>query len=285
MKKISFLKRKIVNAVVLLGGGARGLAHIGFLESIKENKIKIDLICGTSMGGIVGGLYAYGYEPEKLKEMAIKFDYKSLLNLPKIPLNIKTKNIFELLILTSYSKLIKKNEEEDRIENILKKLTDEVNIEDLKTKFFCVALDLLSGKEVVFDKGPLYKALRATMSYPFIFEPLYYNKMVLIDGGVVDNAPVFLARKFGAKKIVAVDIHIPIKKERIDKLKNDLIKFKRIFEAMSEKLVDINLSMADYVLKIDIKKETFDFSEIEEIIKIGKEKTDQKIKDIKRILS
>lgn len=284
MKKISFLKRKINNAVVLLGGGARGLAHIGFLESLKENKIKIDLICGTSMGGIVGGLYAYGYEPEKLKEMAINFEYKTLLNLPKIPLNIKTKNIFELLILTSYSKIIKK-EEEDIIENILKKLTNEINIENLKTKFFCVALDLLSGKEVVFDKGPLYKALRATMSYPFIFEPLYYDKMVLVDGGVVDNAPVLLARKFGAKKIVAVDIHVPIKKERIDKLKNDLIKFKRIFEAMSERLVEINLSMADYILKIDIKKETFDFSEIEKIIMIGKEKTDQKIKDIKRILS
>lgn len=284
MKKISFLKRKINNAVVLLGGGARGLAHIGFLESLKENKIKIDLICGTSMGGIVGGLYAYGYEPEKLKEMAINFEYKTLLNLPKIPLNIKTKNIFELLILTSYSKIIKK-EEEDIIENILKKLTNEINIENLKTKFFCVALDLLSGKEVVFDKGPLYKALRATMSYPFIFEPLYYDKMVLVDGGVVDNAPVLLARKFGAKKIVAVDIHVPIKKERVDKLKNDLIKFKRIFEAMSEKLVEINLSMADYILKIDIKKETFDFSEIEKIIMIGKEKTDQKIKDIKRILS
>lgn len=284
MKKISFLKRKINNAVVLLGGGARGLAHIGFLESLKENKIKIDLICGTSMGGIVGGLYAYGYEPEKLKEMAINFEYKTLLNLPKILLNIKTKNIFELLILTSYSKIIKK-EGEDIVENILKKLTNEINIENLKTKFFCVALDLLSGKEVVFDKGPLYKALRATMSYPFIFEPLYYDKMVLVDGGVVDNAPVLLARKFGAKKIVAVDIHIPIKKERIDKLKNDLIKFKRIFEAMSEKLVEINLSMADYVLKIDIKKETFDFSEIEKIIMLGKEKTDQKIKDIKRILS
>lgn len=284
MKKISFLKRKIVNAIVLLGGGARGLAHIGFLQSLKENKIKIDLICGTSMGGIVGGLYAYGYEPEKLKEMAINFEYKTLLNLPKIPLNIKTKNIFELLILTSYSKIIKK-EEEDIIENILKKLTNEINIENLKTKFLCVALDLLSGKEVVFDKGPLYKALRATMSYPFIFEPLYYDKMVLVDGGVVDNAPVLLARKFGAKKIVAVDIHIPIKKVREDKLKNDLIKFKRIFEAMSEKLVEINLSMADYVLKIDIKKETFDFSEIEKIIMLGKEKTDQKIKDIKRILS
>lgn len=285
MKRVWF-KRKINNAIVLLGGGARGLAHIGFLQSLKENKIKIDLVGGTSMGGIIGGLYSYGYEPEKIKDMAINFDYKSLLNLPKIPFSIKKNNIFELIILTSYSKLVKKGEEgEDKIENILKSLTNEANIEDLKTKFFCVAADLLSGKEVIFDKGPLYKALRATMSYPFIFDPIYYNKMLLIDGGVVDNAPVLLAKKFGAQKVVAVDIHIPIKKEKKDKFQNDFNKLKRIFEMMSEKLVEINLSSADYVLKINIEKQTFDFSETEEIIKIGKEITDKKILEIKKILS
>jgi len=284
MKRISFFKRKINNAVVLLGGGARGLAHIGFLHSLKENKIKIDLICGTSMGGIVGGLYAYGYEPEKLEEMVMNFDYKSFMNGLKIPLNVKIKSIFELLILTSYSKLTKKDEE-DKIENVLKSLTNETNIENLKTKFFCVAADLLSGKEVIFDKGPLYKALRATMSYPFVFEPVYYNKMLLVDGGFLDNAPVLVARDYGAQKILAVDIHIPIKRESKDKLQNDFNKLKRIFAMTTEKLLEINLSKADYVLKIDVQRDTFDFSEPSEIIKIGKDKTDEKISEIKKILT
>lgn len=284
MKRISIFKRKINNAVVLLGGGARGLAHIGFLQSLKENKIKIDLICGTSMGGIVGGLYAYGYEPEKLQEMVMNFDYKSFMNLIKIPFNVKIKNIFELLILTSYSKLTKKDEE-DKIENVLKSLTNETNIENLKTKFFCVAADLLSGKEVIFDKGPLYKALRATMSYPFVFEPVYYNKMLLVDGGFLDNAPVLVARDYGAQKILAVDIHIPIKRESRDKLQNDFNKLKRIFAMTTEKLLEINLSKADYVLKIDVQRDTFDFSEPSEIIKIGKDKTDEKISEIKKILT
>lgn len=284
MKRISIFKRKINNAVVLLGGGARGLAHIGFLQSLKENKIKIDLICGTSMGGIVGGLYAYGYEPEKLEEMVMNFDYKSFMNLIKIPFNVKIKNIFELLILTSYSKLTKKDEE-DKIENVLKSLTNETNIENLKTKFFCVAADLLSGKEVIFDKGPLYKALRATMSYPFVFEPVYYNKMLLVDGGFLDNAPVLVARDYGAQKILAVDIHIPIKRESRDKLQNDFNKLKRIFAMTTEKLLEINLSKADYVLKIDVQRDTFDFSEPSEIIKIGKDKTDEKISEIKKILT
>ena len=284
MKRISIFKRKINNAVVLLGGGARGLAHIGFLQSLKENKIKIDLICGTSMGGIVGGLYAYGYEPEKLQEMVMNFDYKSFMNLIKIPFNVKIKSIFELLILTSYSKLTKKDEE-DKIENVLKSLTNETNIENLKTKFFCVAADLLSGKEVIFDKGPLYKALRATMSYPFVFEPVYYNKMLLVDGGFLDNAPVLVARDYGAQKILAVDIHIPIKRESKDKLQNDFNKLKRIFAMTTEKLLEINLSKADYVLKIDVQRDTFDFSEPSEIIKIGKDKTDEKISEIKKILT
>jgi len=284
MKRISIFKRKINNAVVLLGGGARGLAHIGFLQSLKENKIKIDLICGTSMGGIVGGLYAYGYEPEKLQEMVMNFDYKSFMSGLKIPFNVKIKSIFELLILTSYSKLTKKDEE-DKIENVLKSLTNETNIENLKTKFFCVAADLLSGKEVIFDKGPLYKALRATMSYPFVFEPVYYNKMLLVDGGFLDNAPVLVARDYGAQKILAVDIHIPIKRESRDKLQNDFNKLKRIFAMTTEKLLEINLSKADYVLKIDVQRDTFDFSEPSEIIKIGKDKTDEKISEIKKILT
>ena len=284
MKRISIFKRKINNAVVLLGGGARGLAHIGFLQSLKENKIKIDLICGTSMGGIVGGLYAYGYEPEKLQEMVMNFDYKSFMSGLKIPFNVKIKSIFELLILTSYSKLTKKDEE-DKIENVLKSLTNEKHIENLKTKFFCVAADLLSGKEVIFDKGPLYKALRATMSYPFVFEPVYYNKMLLVDGGFLDNAPVLVARDYGAQKILAVDIHIPIKRESRDKLQNDFNKLKRIFAMTTEKLLEINLSKADYVLKIDVQRDTFDFSEPSEIIKIGKDKTDEKISEIKKILT
>lgn len=283
MKNFLIFKKKIRLGVVLLGGGVRALAHIGFLKSLKENNIKIDLICGTSMGGIIAGLFAYGYEPEKIEEMALNFDYKSLLLVPKTASFFKTKNLYELIFLLSITRLIKK-EEEDKVEAILKNLTKEELIENLKTKFFCIAGDLLSGKEVIFDKGPLYKALRATMSYPFVFEPLYYNKMLLIDGGVVDNAPVIMAKKFGAEKVVVVDIHRPIKKEKREKFKNELNILKRIFEMMSEKLVEINLSMADYILRIDINKDTFDFSNISEVINIGKQKSDEKILEIKRVL-
>ncbi|MBC7195376.1 MAG: patatin-like phospholipase family protein, partial [Caldisericia bacterium] len=155
-------------------------------------------------------------------------------------------------------------------------------IENLKVKFFCTAVDLVSGKEVIFDKGPLYKALRATMSYPFIFKPVNYNRMVLVDGGVLDNAPVIKAKEFGAKKVLVVDIHRGLKRESIKNLSSDISILKRIYDAMAEKLVEINLERADYILKINIEKDTFDFSKIEEVINIGKEKTLIELKKIKK---
>lgn len=266
-----------------MGGGARGLAHIGVLETLINNGIEFDLISGTSMGGIVGGLFAYGYTPKELKDMAINFDYSKLLKLPKISIFKNLNNVFEIILLSTYGRFFEKDEE-DKVEEILRNLTNDALIENLKIKFFCTGVDLLSGKEVIFDKGPLYKALRATMSYPFIFKPVNYNKMLLVDGGVLDNAPVIKAKEFGAKKVLVVDIHRGLKKESIKNLNSDIAILKRIFDIMTEKLVEINLNEADYILKIDIEKNTFDFTNAQEIIEIGKEKTLNEIKKIKKAL-
>ncbi|MCX8094920.1 MAG: patatin-like phospholipase family protein [Caldisericia bacterium] len=281
MKKIGLFKRKI--GIVLMGGGARGLAHIGVLEALINSGINFDLICGTSMGGIIGGLFALGYTPEEIKNMALNFDYSKILKLPRFSFIKNLNNIFEIIFLSTYGRLFEK-EGEDKIEELLKEITKEEQIENLKIKFFCTAVDLLTGKEIIFDKGPLYKALRATMSYPFIFKPVSYNKMLLVDGGVLDNAPVIKAKEFGAKKILVVDIHRGLKKESIKNLNSDLSILKRIYDVMTEKLVEINLEKADYVLKIDIEKSTFDFTNTQEIIEKGKEKTLSEIKKIKKIL-
>lgn len=279
---MSLFKRKI--GLVLMGGGARGLAHIGVLEALVENGINFDLICGTSMGGIIGGLFAYGYSPKELKNMAINFDYSKLLKIPKIALFKNLNNIFEIILLSTYERFFEKKDEEDKVEEILKELTKDTLIENLKIRFFCTAVDLISGKEIIFDKGPLYKALRATMSYPFIFKPVNYNKMLLIDGGVIDNAPVIKAKEFGAKKVLVVDIHRGLKKENVKNLNSDLAILKRIYDIMAEKLIEINLNEANYILKINIEKNTFDFSNTQEIISLGKEKVLNEIKRIKKEL-
>ncbi len=265
-----------------MGGGARGLAHIGVLEVLQENGINFDLVCGTSIGGIIGGLFSYGYSPKEIRKMAINFDYTKFLKFPRISLFKNLNNLFEVLILSTYSRIFEKDEE-DKVEEILKEIFQDTLIENLKVKFFCTAVDLVSGKEVIFDKGPLYKALRATMSYPFVFKPLNYNnKMVLVDGGVLDNAPVIKAKEFGAKKVLVVDIHRGLKRENIKNLSSDISILKRIYDLMAEKLIEINLEKADYILKINIEKDTFDFSKIEDVINIGREKTLNELKKIKR---
>jgi NTE family protein len=281
MRGLSFIRKKL--GIVLMGGGARGLAHIGVLESLKENGINFDLVCGTSMGGIIGGLFAYGYSPEEIRKMALNFDYTKSLRIPKTSFLKNLNNLFEIIFLSTYSRIFEK-EDEDKVEEILKEIVNDVLIENLKIKFFCTAVDLISGKEVIFDKGPLYKALRATMSYPFIFKPLNYNKMLLIDGGVLDNAPVIKAKEFGAKRVLVVDIHKGLKRESFKNLKSDISILKRIYDVMAEKLLEINLQEADYILKIGIEKDTFDFSKIEEVINIGKERTNLELKKIKKAL-
>lgn len=279
MRKLSLFRKK--SGLVLMGGGARGLAHIGVLEALQENGMDFDLVCGTSTGGIIGGLFSYGYSPKEIRKMALNFDYTKILRIPRISLFKNLNNLFEIIILSTYSRIFEKDEE-DKVEEILKEVVQDTLIENLKVKFFCTAVDLVSGKEVIFDKGPLYKALRATMSYPFIFKPVNYNRMVLIDGGVLDNAPVIKAKEFGAKKVLVVDIHRGLKRESIKNLSSDISILKRIYDAMAEKLVEINLERADYILKINIEKDTFDFSKIEEVINIGKEKTLIELKKIKK---
>lgn len=281
MAKFAFLKRRI--GIVLMGGGARGLAHIGVLDALTKSGINFDLVCGTSMGGIIAGLFAYGYSPDEMKNMAINFDYSKLLKLPKFSIFKNLNNLFEIILISTYGRIFEK-EEEDKIEEILKELVNDALIENLKIKFFTTAVDLISGKEIIFDKGPLYKALRATMSYPFLFKPLNYNKMLLIDGGVVDNVPVIKAKEFGAKKVLAVDIHKGLKRESLKSLNSDISILKRMYDIMAEKLVEINLNRADYVLKIEIDRNTFDFSNPIEVIEKGKEKTLNEIKKIKKVL-
>lgn len=282
MKKFGLFKRKV--GLVLMGGGARGLAHIGVLEALVESGINFDLVCGTSMGGIIGGLFAYGFTPQEIKDMAINFDYSKILKLTKLSIFKNLNNIFEIILLSTYERIFEKKEDEDKVEEILREVTKDALIENLKTRFFCTAVDLISGKEIVFDKGPLYKALRATMSYPFIFKPVNYNKMFLVDGGVLDNAPVIKAKELGVKKVLVVDIHRGLKRESLKNLNSDLAILKRIYDIMAEKLVEINLNEADYILKINVEKSTFGFSNTHEIISLGKERTKNEINKIKKAL-
>lgn len=204
--------------VVLGGGGAKGVAHIGVLKVLEEAGIPIDYVAGTSMGAIVGGLYAIGYTPAEIDSMVLEQDWTMLLSdrIKRSSLTFPEKENAERYILS----LPFGKEKKDRViqgmirgqnlMNLFSNLTigyhDSVDFKQFNIPFACVAVDAVDGKDYVFDKGSLPLAMRASMAIPAVFAPVRLDSMVLIDGGLNDNFPVDVARRMGADIIIGVDL-------------------------------------------------------------------------------
>lgn len=163
------MKKKI--ALVLSGGGARGFAHIGAIEELESNGYEITSIAGCSMGALIGGMYAAGKLPE-VKEWVLALDRRKVLSLVDFSLSL--------------THLVKG----DRVMDALKEIVPDVNIEDLPIPYTAVATDWNSGKEVVFDHGSLYDAIRASISIPLFLNPVKRKDMLLVDGGLVNSLPL-----------------------------------------------------------------------------------------------
>jgi len=292
MKKIFriFKKKKVKWALVLMGGGSRGLAHIGILDILQKNGLTPDIIAGTSMGGIIGGLFASGISPTKLKEIANDFNLNNFIERPNIPFLSKKKQIsvLDFLKLESYkNRLLKKLglNIEDRMEAYLRSLIGEICIEELPVKFVCNAVDLISGKEIIFEKGKLYKALRATMSLPIIFEPARVNGMLLVDGGVLDNAPVEIAKSLDADKVILVDIHRDIKEVSTARIKNTFQLLYRMVETMVANTTEEKMKRADLVIRVNLEIDALDYSDPLKIIEAGEKIAKENIDEIKNLVT
>lgn len=169
-----------------LGSGAsKGLAHLGVLKVLEENNIKPYCIAGSSIGALVGALYSCGIDVELMI---------------KIAKNLKADVWMDPAVSKKGILAGKKAEELFRI------LTRSRNIEDVEIPIKIVATDLISSKRYVFDKGPLWKAIRASISIPGIFCPVEIDDMVLVDGGVIERVPADLVKEMGADIIIAVDV-------------------------------------------------------------------------------
>lgn len=163
------MKKKI--ALVLSGGGARGLAHIGAIETLESHGYEITSIAGCSMGALIGGMYAAGKLPE-VKDWVLALDRRKVLSLVDFSLSL--------------THLVKG----DRVMEALKEIVPDVNIEDLPIPYTAVATDWNSGKEVIFDHGSLYDAIRASISIPLFLNPVRREEMLLVDGGLVNSLPL-----------------------------------------------------------------------------------------------
>lgn len=210
-------------ALVLSGGGARGLAHVGVLQVIEAARVPVDMIVGTSMGAIVGGLYAAGMEPAELAEEVGSLDWGSLFQRsePRQNLSQRLKEedvemapLIELGFRDGAFRLPTGAVSTRSLEVLLRRYTlatrHMATFDGLPTPFRAVATDMETGEAVVLEHGDLAGALRASMSVPGVFAPLEINGRLLGDGGLVNNLPVDVARRMGADVIIAVNIGTPL---------------------------------------------------------------------------
>jgi NTE family protein len=169
-------------------GAAKGFAHVGVLDALEKAGIRIDMIAGSSMGAIIGGGYAAGLSVDSLSNVALKSDWFDVLNLldPVFP----TRGFID----------------GQKIHAFLDELYGHKNIEDLAIPFSATTVDILQGDLFVLNKGNLATAARASSSIPIIFNPLAYDDMVLVDGGMIDPVPIDVVRSMGADYIIAVNV-------------------------------------------------------------------------------
>ncbi|MEB2773924.1 patatin-like phospholipase family protein [Algoriphagus sp. D3-2-R+10] len=175
-------------SLVLSSGGARGLAHVGVIEELEKRGYHIAEIAGCSAGALVGGMYAAG-KIEEFKDWICHLDRL---------------DVFSLMDFTFSSRGFIKGE---KVYNALKKVIMDCQIEDLSVPFYCNAVDYISGKEVIFRKGSLYAAIRASGSIPTVFQPARFHRHELIDGGVLNPVPLSLLLKAEENMIVVVGLN------------------------------------------------------------------------------
>jgi NTE family protein len=176
-------------ALVLGGGAARGFAHVGVIRALEQEKIPIDMIIGTSVGSLIGAIYASDLNSFELEWTAFALEKDSLLD-------------YGILNAITGMGLAKG----EKLEEFVKTKVKTMYIENLKLPFAAVATDLNSGTRVVLDRGSVAKAVRASSAIPGVFEPVNYQGELLVDGGVIDNIPIDVAREKGADIVIAVDI-------------------------------------------------------------------------------
>ncbi|HEU4382335.1 MAG TPA: patatin-like phospholipase family protein [Anaeromyxobacteraceae bacterium] len=203
-------------ALVLGGGAARGFAHVGVIRVLEQEKIPVDLVVGTSVGSLIGAIWAGDQNSFELEWTAFQLEKDDLLD-------------YGLLTAMLGMGLAKG----EKLEAFVKSRVKSQNIEELKLPFAAVAADLNWGEKVVLDRGPVAKAVRASSAIPGVFQPVTHMGKLLVDGGVVDNVPISVARQKGAHVVVAVDISENLGNTRITNLVDVMLQAANIMFALN----------------------------------------------------
>lgn len=292
--------------LVLSGGGARGAAHVGVIRLIEELQIPVDYVVGTSMGAIVGGLYAIGYTSAAMDSLMMHQDWKLLLSndvsrrqLPyeqrmarsryqiSIPyvkgalaensayyrdagIKVRRSSLQTFPKVLARPGLIDGNNLMETFAQLTSAYADSASYDTLGRSFACVAADLVTGREVILDRGRLAQSIRASMSIPGVFYPVYEGNQVLVDGGVVNNYPVDVARAMGADVIIGVEVnssHVTV-----GELKSFSAIFERLIGTLGSNLHERNVGDTDILIQPPVKQFPvmgFDTVNLRQLIDMG----------------
>ncbi|MCI0493984.1 patatin-like phospholipase family protein, partial [candidate division KSB1 bacterium] len=278
--------------LVLSGGGAKGFAHVGILKMLDSLQIPIDYIAGTSMGSIAGALYAIGYSGIDLEKLAYRNDWQEIFTdkppRPDLPYFQKEQTgkyqlefgvqgvkptppsglIFGQKVSLLFSSLTFPYE----------RITD---FDQLPIPFRCVAVDLVTGNQVVMKHGSLAKAMRASMAIPTVFSPVEWGDSLLVDGGLLNNLPVDVVKEMGADIVIAVDVQSPLLARK--QLTSALSVLEQTLSLVGFERVKENLKQVDLLIRPDINEFTaadFDSLKIREIVRRGDEAAHQSISEL-----
>jgi NTE family protein len=277
--------------LALAGGSAKGLAHVGVLKWLQEHRIPVDVVAGTSMGGLVGGLYASGYDAPEMVAFIRSINWpEALLPDPPYPdLNFRRKQDrqdFPNQLIMGFKgglRLPSSLSSGQGVGLLLSRFTSPYpnlkSFDELPTPFRCVAVDLKDGKQVIFQSGALFDALRSTMSIPGVFTPWHVGDHVLVDGGVLNNLPVDVLKTMEPEFIIAVDLQsLAIEKKAPSSLLGVAARTLDIIIARNETR---NLALANVILAPDVSSfKSSDFQRAEELEKVGYDTAALKAKEL-----
>ncbi|MCK5450613.1 MAG: patatin-like phospholipase family protein [Candidatus Omnitrophica bacterium] len=242
--------REKKTALVLGGGGARGLSNIGVIKVLEKyfglGEIPFDVVIGTSIGSLIGAAYCLGVSAAELEEKAFSFNWPNMVDLG-----------------FSSTGLIKGT----KFEKIIAEIIDDKGFNDVKKPFALTTTDVETGEELIHTSGDMVKLIRASCSWPGIFSAVEINGRLLVDGGVRNSIPTKAARKLGADYIFAVNPGFAVKNQKVNNVLKALIQSVQI---MGEELNMYQSKAANLVVKPHLKNiDQFDFDKAEEIVRRG----------------
>ncbi len=255
-----FGKKTKKTALVLSGGSARGLAHLGAIEVLIREDIKFDLVVGTSIGALIGAVYCLQRPVDEVKQMALKTTVADILDVAISRMGLSAGN---------------------RLENVIRKTVDNKTFNDLKIPLAVTAVDVETGQEAYFTSGDLIKVIKASCSLPGIYRPVELDSRLLIDGGVRHHFPIDIAKKLGAEFIVGVDVGFCVKKGRITSMLGVIMQSVQI---MGEEISLYQSGKADILIRPELgcDIDQLAFNKAAFIIQKGKEAAEEALPLLKK---